>query len=73
MSKKHWEKLVERYADGRPICNCGGAYYTPCGHGIDASGKERTDMVGCQYGCSANLIFAKEEIAARVLNELSNA
>lgn len=70
MSRKDWQDLVKRYANGRPICNCGDAYYTPCGRGIDGTGRERTDMLACQYGCSANQIFAKEEIAARVLAEL---
>lgn len=64
-----WKKLVKRYADGRPICNCGHAYYTPCGVGI-VDGVHKTDMPDCQYGCSANQIFAKEEIASRVMAEL---
>jgi len=70
MSRKYWQELVKRYADGRPICNCGEAYYTPCGHGIDGDGRKRTDILTCQFGCSANRIFAKEEIARRVLAEL---
>lgn len=70
MSRKDWQELVKRYADGRPICNCGEAYYTPCGHGIDGTGRRRTDMLACQHGCSANKIYAKEEIAGRVLAEL---
>lgn len=65
-----WKKLILRYADGRPICNCGEAYYSPCGHGIDSSGKRRTDMLACRGGCSANLTAVMEDIATRVLAEL---
>src|SRR3990167_9185854 len=28
-----FERLVQRYADGRPICNCRRAYYSPVGTG----------------------------------------
>jgi len=71
MSKNNWQALVNRYANGRTVCNCGEAYYTPCGHGIDSNGIHRTDMLACKYGCSANQIFAKEEIAELVLIELT--
>ena len=67
-----WEKLIERYADGKPICNCRQAYYTPCGHGIDANGNRRTDMPCCQYGCQANQYSVKDYIAQRVLKELGS-
>jgi len=70
VSKRNWQELVKRYADGRPICNCGEAYYTPCGHGTDKEGRKRTDMLVCQYGCAANIIAAREEIAGRVIAEL---
>lgn len=59
MSQADWQKLIERYADGRPICNCGEAYYTPKG-----------DTFCCKYGCNIALLDAKEYIAERVLKEL---
>lgn len=69
-----WQQLIQQYADGRPICNCGEAYYTPCGKGlVNEGGKtvRKTDMLACAYGCSANQIFAKEDIARRVLQDLA--
>lgn len=71
MGKKDWQELVIRYAAGRPICNCGEAYYTPCGRGIDVDGIKVTNTLICEYGCSANKVIAKEEIAARVLADLT--
>lgn len=68
----HWKTLVRRYADGRPICNCECAYYTPCGEGIDRDGEHRTDMLACQHGCEANQFNCRDEIAKRVLDELPN-
>lgn len=65
-----WQKLIKRYADGRQICNCGDAYYTPCGVGIDCDGNHRTDLPACQYGCSANQLFTRDDIARRVLADL---
>lgn len=50
--KGAWRRLVERFADGRSICNCREAY-------LDEDGR-------CAYGCSANLIRAKYEIARRI-------
>jgi hypothetical protein len=47
-----WQKLILRFADGRQPCNCGNAYY-------NAEGR-------CAYGCSANAIEAREEIARRI-------
>lgn len=70
MAESDWNNLVERFADGRQICNCGDAYYTPCGHGsvVNAVGVrvERTDLPICRYGCSTNQLFTKYEIAKRV-------
>ena len=71
MAREHFKELVIRYADGRPICNCGQAYYTPCGEGY-LNGERRTDMLICRYGCSAAQIDAKNEIAERVLKELQH-
>lgn len=70
MARDDWERLIDRYADGRPICNCRQAYYSPTGHGI-VNGVERTDILDCEYGCSANQISAKRYIATRVLQDPS--
>ena len=67
---EEWKTLVARYADGRALCNCRCAYYTPCGVGIDEQGNHRTDMLACKYGCSANEFTCRNEIAKRVLAEL---
>jgi len=48
-----WKELVLLHADGRQVCNCGWAYY-------DATGR-------CAWGCSANQIRAREDIACRIL------
>ena len=64
-----WKTLVKRYADGRQICNCGCAYNSPVGIGI-SGGVRRTDLMTCEYGCSAAQIFAREYVAKKVLNEL---
>jgi hypothetical protein len=69
----NWKKLIEKYADGRPICNCRCAYYSPTGRGIDGVGIWRTDMLVCEHGCSANQITARDEIAGRVIADLANA
>lgn len=69
-----WQELIKRYAGGRPICNCGDAYYSLCGHeiSIDEAGRriERFDAPACPHGCSANQIMAKEYIATKVLEDL---
>lgn len=70
MSREDWKSLVARYAAGRPLCNCKEAYYTPCGHGIDGNGERRTDLLVCQYGCEANRLFCRDEIAGYVIAEL---
>lgn len=64
---KYWKELIKKYADGRPVCNCGDAYYTPCGVGIDRDGRHRTDMLACNHGCGANQYEAKEEIAKKIV------
>jgi len=61
-----WQQLVRNFADGRQVCNCGNAYYSPCGVGIDKQGRHRTDMPACRHGCSANQISAQEEIASKM-------
>lgn len=74
MMLEPWEQLIERYADGRPICNCRHAYYSKCGKGIivkeDGSLEKFTDGLACEYGCSANQIYARDYIAKRVLADL---
>lgn len=73
MTDDAWKTLVRRYADGRQICNCGSAYYTPCGHGsivVDGRRVDRTDMLVCEYGCSANLLRTRDEIGPRALADL---
>lgn len=64
-----FQKLIQRYAKGKTICNCQEAYYENCGEGY-LNGKHRTDLPICKHGCSANQIAAKEHIAAAVLQEL---
>jgi hypothetical protein len=64
-----FEKLVEIYANGKPICNCGQAYYSPCGEGY-VNGQHRKDLLCCKDGCSANLIDAKELIADQMQNDI---
>ena len=66
-----YKMLVRKYADGRKICNCGEGYLSPCACGIDEHGIDRTDMLACNYGCSANKIYTRDEIARRVVAELS--
>jgi hypothetical protein len=70
MSRDDFKSLIERYADGRNVCNCGEAYYSPCGRGI-VNGEFRNDLPACAHGCSANLICAKHEIASKVVAELN--
>lgn len=63
--------LIKRYANGRRVCNCGEAYYTNCGTGI-VGNERRADLPACQWGCSANRVVARNEIAERVLQELQS-
>jgi hypothetical protein len=74
MSDAAWKRLVKRYADGRTVCNCGHAYYTPCGDAFtfqDGRIIGRTDKaMVCQYGCQANQYSTKLKIAAKVEAEL---
>mgnify|MGYP001594664983 CR=1 FL=1 len=52
-NEEKFKSLVVRFAEGRKLCNCREAYE-------DATG-------GCRYGCSANKIYTKYEIASRCL------
>jgi len=67
--RKKFQKLIERYAKGKTICNCREAYYENCGEG-HVDGEYRTDIPICKHGCSANQIAAKEYVAAMALHEL---
>lgn len=67
-----WKDLIVLYADGRPICNCGDAYYSPCGKGYKG-GEYRTDLLACKHGCSANQMAARDYIAARVGRDLKHS
>lgn len=67
MTDTAWQALIKIHANGRPVCNCGDAYYSPCGVGIDGAGNKRDDMIACDGGCSFNKITAKDYIAKRVL------
>lgn len=71
MAREHFKALVKRYADGRPICNCGEAYYSPCGEGY-VNGERRSDILVCQYGCSYAQLTTRNEVAERVLKELQH-
>lgn len=51
-----FELLIQRYADGREICNCSHAYYN--------------DRRVCESGCDANQLNAKIDVAEHVLAEL---
>lgn len=68
-----WNDLIRRYANGQQICNCGEAYYSPCGAGaVMENGRwvSKTDMPACKHGCSANRLDAKDYVARCVLNEI---
>ena len=67
-SDAYWGKLIERYADGRKPCNCGQAYYTNCGT-ARIGDRVIHDNPICKYGCDANILDAKFEIAKRIYDE----
>lgn len=69
MARNTWETLVARYADGRPICNCGAAYYSLDGIAW-RGGKQVTNYPQCKHGCTVNQIAARDDIAERVLADL---
>ena len=48
-----FQQAIKDYADGRKVCNCGEAYRGKDGY--------------CDYGCSANQIFAKYDLVQRIL------
>lgn len=74
----NWKTLVQRYADGRQVCNCGNAYYTNCGTArtLNTSTGEWVtthDNPSCENGCDANKHAVKDDIARRVLADLGAA
>lgn len=68
-----WQTLIKRYADGRHICNCGNAYLSPVGRGMDSKGYLRDDMLTCSGGCASNQITAREEVAEKIMAEFRGA
>ena len=64
MTGTAFKALILRYADGRRICNCGEAYYSPAEPGTYWTSDGHVPDV-CRDGCSANLINAKYEMAKR--------
>lgn len=67
MRREAFKELVKKYADDKPICNCGQAYLTACGQGCTLEGY----TLVCKAGCSAAQIDAKDYVAKRVLQDLS--
>ena len=75
--RTYWERLIGAYADDKEICNCRQAYYTVC-----PGGEQRTcagcytpgdrSHTYCEYGCSANQLIAKEEIAEKVWKDMEH-
>ncbi|MDE2107320.1 MAG: hypothetical protein KGL39_59540 [Patescibacteria group bacterium] len=76
MTDDCWHILVRRYADGRDVCNCGEAWYARIGDQLtdwDGHGWRSVvngDPMRCAYGCRANQLSCKHEIAQRVVEEL---
>lgn len=72
MSENNFKALVQRYANGKALCNCQEAYYTNCGHGsksINGKWVDFTDLPCCESGCSSNKISAKYYIAEKITEE----
>lgn len=65
-----WRALVERYADGRPICNCREAFAVMV-EAVGLDGEPVRVVKKCEDGCSAALIRAKHEIGRRALEEIT--
>lgn len=65
----NWEKLIVRYADGRPLCNCRQAYYTTGGK-YWLGGQEHNDGLYCGGGCGAARLDAQDIVAAGVVRDL---
>ena len=71
-NKDPWQALVERYADGRPLCNCRDAYYSTGGK-YSLGGVEHNDGLYCKGGCNAAWYEARQHVARSVIAELKEA
>lgn len=73
MGNVRW--LMEKYAGGRAICNCGRAYYTEGGTywrtGPDGP-TEHHDGKFCEGGCQAAQIRAVEYIVSKMREAENN-
>lgn len=69
-----WQALVERFCPpDKRICNCRDAYYTlfpassmkaSVAHMVDGNVvHEYVAHWGCQHGCQANQLFARDHVA----------
>lgn len=71
MSEAHWRELIRRFANGRDICNCGNAYYANDGEywlaGDPAGSPPHQDGKHCKFGCQANILRARDELAEKLL------
>jgi len=63
-----FQRLLHRYAEDKPICNCGNAYYSPCGKSWSQELGNHTTWA-CQYGCLTNCLNAVGYIAKCVEEE----
>lgn len=72
MAREDWQALVRKYANGRDICNCGDAYYANDGEYIvtGVSGRFYNGK-HCKYGCSTNILNARDEIASLICKSLT--
>lgn len=65
-----WKELIKKYADGRPICNCGDAYYSTGGQYwvVSKNGMtEHNDGLYCKWGCQCAQSEAKEYVALKIV------
>lgn len=75
MALTPWEILVERYKGSREPCNCRQAWYMLIGEeqSVFLNGEyhivKNENSYTCRYGCSANQLFCKNEIAERICEE----
>lgn len=61
-----YKQLIEYFAKGREVCNCGEAYLSNTGEAI-INGERVYDYPICQHGCSSNQISAKREIGRKCI------
>lgn len=65
----YFKKLIVKFADGKPICNCGEGYYK-CDGKYYQNGQYHYDGKYCDNGCSLNQARAKEYVAQKCLQSL---